>query len=318
MLYTTQEPPSLLTHARNGEAEDLQVNLRKRADSSLYYFNKVVLGYAQNIDHLHLPMCQHLQETQGKQKRGYLYPRGHFKSTNISKGYPLWRLAKDPNMRIAIVGESGPVAAKNLRDTKWHITKNEMFRWLYPELIPEDLNKTKWTDSEVLLPRNRSFDESSITTIGVGAKTTGFHYDLIIYDDIIGLVAAESPPEMEAAIEWFRLAPGLLHDPAVSEEVFVGTRWLYGDQDIYGWEMENMGEFEWLVRSAIEDEKAIFPERFSLETLAKIRKREGDYRFSCQYMNKPIPSGGSAFDSTWLQTYGVSEDLKSIEIGVVH
>lgn len=148
--------------------------------------------------------------------------------------------------------------------------------------------------------------------MGVGAKGTGFHFDLIIYDDIVGLVASQSRPEMEGAIEWFKLAPGLLHDPEASEEVMIGTRWLYGDQDLYGWEMEHMGTFEWLVRSAIENEQPIFPERFSLATLEAIRKREGDYYFSCQYMNQPIPQGGTAFDSAWLQTYGVSEDLKNI------
>lgn len=303
---------SVLELARSGAAEDLVTELRAQADRSLYYFNKVVLGYAQNVDHLHLPMCQHLQETRAIRQRGYLLPRGHFKSTNISKGYPLWRLTQDSNTRILIVGESGPVAAKALKDIKWHILNNELFQALYPELVPEDVNKTKWTDDEILLPRSQSFDESSIKTIGIGAKYTGFHHDLIIFDDPIGLVAAQSPPEMQQAIDWFKAAPGLLHDPELSEELMVGTRWCYGAQDLYGWEMENMGTYEWYTRSAIENGEPIFPERFTLDTLERIRKREGDYLFSCQYLNDPIPSGGGKLDISYLREYKQSEDGTSI------
>ncbi len=312
-------PTSVLELAKTGAAEDLRSEMRAQADASLYYFAKVILGYDKLVDYLHLPFCEHLQSTQDTRKRGYLYPRGHFKST-IFKAYVLWRVTKDLNLRVLGVGEADKIACKNLRDIKWHILNNEIFRWLYPEVIPEDLNKTKWTDNEILLPRSKSFDESTITMVGVGAKHTGFHYDLVGYDDPVGLVAAKSPPEMESAIEWFRMAPGLLHDPEVSEEIIFGTRWKYSDQDLYGWAMKNMpyrsasngkhSGFVWSVHSAEEQEdgrETLFPDRFSLETLRQINEREGDYNYSCNYLNNPIPDLSGALNIKSLKRYTIED-----------
>jgi hypothetical protein len=243
----------------------------------------------------------------------------------------LWRLCQDPETRILIVGESDTVAAKNLRDIKWNLQNNQVLKWLFPEIIPLDTNKTKWTDTEILLPRYGTYDESSITTIGVGAKTTGFHWDLIIYDDMVGEKAAKSAAEMNSAIEWFQYAPGLLNDPANGEEILIGTRWKHGDEDLYGYIMQNlqMGEldtgrkigFSWYIRAALEDEDGnadrqngspIFPERFTKDTLEEIAHREKEYKFSCQYMNDPTAPGATDFDANWLKYFQVDQDRKTL------
>src|SRR6266478_39481 len=195
--------------ATDGKVDELRHELRQRCfrkSGGLYYFVKVVMGYKELVTHFHLEFCNHIQNTIQQRKRGYLRPRGTFKSTIISKSYPLWRLAgggspiiedllrfepaeqlafyqtypeQDPrNLRIMIIGESDTVAQKNLRDPKWHLQNNDLLKWLFPELIPPDTNATKWTDDEILLPRSKSFDESTITCDGVGAKRTGFHWDL--------------------------------------------------------------------------------------------------------------------------------------------
>jgi hypothetical protein len=354
---------SVLNHkvfqlAEAGDAENLLDDLRYRALTNLYYFAKVVLGYKELSARLHLEWCEWLQSTFFLRNRGSLIPRGHFKSTIVSKSYPLWRLLKiedslvekypdleeyrayhDPNTRVLIVGESGDVGNKNLKDMKWNLLHNQLLQALFPSLIPPDINDTKWTDDEVLLPRPRSFDESSITTIGVGAKTTGKHFDLIIYDDLFGEKAAKSEAEAESVKHWFKFAPGLANNPATVEELFIGTRWKAGTGDIYGHVMATLpseedeiatqsnsvdseggrtGGFVWYVRSAIEPDPTtgeptpIFPERFSFSTLAAIRKREGEYAFSCNYLNNPVAEGLSDFDLKWLREYQVAEDGKTL------
>jgi len=320
----------IISLAKEGKAEEMYSTLKARSLGSLYFFSKMILGY-RDLAALHVEFCGKIQEDQSQRKRGYLMPRGHFKSTIISKTYPLWRLCQDPEQRILIVGESDTVGAKNLRDIKWNLVNNQVLQWLFPEIIPPDINKTKWTDNEILLPRHRSYDESSITTVGVGAKTTGFHYDIIIYDDMIGEKAAKSAAEMNSAIEWFQYAPGLLNDPANGEEILIGTRWKHGDEDLYGFIMEHLqqGElesgrkigFSWYCRAALEDEEGqpdrengtpIFPERFTKETLEEIAIREGEYKFSCQYMNQPTAPGATDFDPKWIKYFQVSDDRKTL------
>lgn len=320
----------LMQTAIEGNAEQLYEELRERSLSSFFFFTKVILSYDKLSPNLHLPFCDRIVSDESHRKRGYLMPRGHFKSTIVSKSYPLWRLIRNRNTRILIVGESEKVAGKNLKDIQHNIINNQLLRWLFPEIIPKDINKTKWSSTEILLPRDRSYDESSITTVGVGARTTGFHYDMIVYDDIIGENASQSVAAMEDAIEWFQYAPGLLDDPANGEELLIGTRWKHGNADLYGYIMEQLPEellasgrstgFTWFTRAALEndygradiDGEPIFPERFTKEVLYEIRNRQKDYKFACQYQNEPTTPGAVDFELSWIKRYVVSEDHKTI------
>ena len=47
----------------------------------------------------------------------------------------------------------------------------------------------------------------------------------------------------------------------------------------------------------------LHPERETLDTLTKIRERMGDYNFSSQYQQNPIPLGGAMVKTAWLQYY---------------
>ena len=306
--------------AETGNAEELRSSLREKAQSSLYFFSKVVLNYDALTDYFHLPFCNHIQNSIPKLKRGYLLPRGHFKSTIVAKSYPLWRLGGggysgkgDPrDLRIFLGGESSTVAEKNLRDMKWNLLHNELFQWLFPELIPPDVNNTKWTDSEILLPRTHSYDESSITADGVGAKRTGFHFDIIIYDDLIGEKAAKSEAEMQGARTWVQYATGLLNDQSTGEELFIGTRWKHGTADLYGYIMANMPEFEWYIRAVVEEGEIVFPDRFTEDKLKEIRRRQGAYKYACQYENNPTSPEGADFQPEWIKEYRIGDDNKTI------
>lgn len=302
----------VLALAEGGFTEETLSWYRERVDSSLYFFNKAVLGYPDLTPHLHQQMCRWIVDTIPDRGRGILIPRKFFKSTCV-KGYCLWRLRNNTNFRILIVGENDQVGAKNLNDIKWHIQNNKLLQALYPNLIPPDFAATKWTTSEILLPRSKSFDEPTITTIGIGAKHTGFHYDLIVYDDPIGLEAAQSAAEMERARAWFEVAPGLLDSPH-SEEIVVGTRWKDGRGDLYGWIMDELPfkrtedgpqGFKWYIRSCIENNESIFPERYPIHELEKIRKRLGPYMWSCNMMNDPTIPGNVDFEDNWVKTYHI-------------
>ena len=304
--------PDILAIAETGKAEDLYAELREKSDSSLYYFVKVVCNYRDLTEDFHLPFCKRIEDDEAKQKAGYLLGRAHFKSTIVTKMASLWWYLRNHEERILIIGESDTVAKKNLIDIKWHCLNNQLLRWLYPELKSIDPQNTKWTDAEILLPREGTYDEPTITCDGIGARRTGFHYTRIVYDDPIGEKAAQSSAIMDAAWEWIEYAPGLLHDPVLSKERWVGTRWKHGTGDIYGRAMLAMPEINWYIRSAIENEVPVFPQRFTLSILADIRNREGDYKFNCQYMNNPTAPGGADFDPKWLQEYDVDPDDPSM------
>jgi hypothetical protein len=320
--------------AKDGRADELLDLLREkclRDDGGLYYFSKVVLGYKELVPHYHLPFANKIQQSIPQRRRGYLRPRGHFKSTIAAKSYPLWRLCgggkkvgdPDPrNLRFLIVGESDEVAKKDIRDPKWHIENNQLLRALFPNIIPFDLNKVVWRDDGFEIQRPSSFDEPTIKVVGVGGKTTGFHFDVIIYDDMIGEKAAKSEAEMKTAMEWFKYAPGFANDPSTVEELIIGTRWKHGRADLYGYIMEELefnddsgrpSGFTWDVEGCYDsDGDPLFWPRFTHEVLADCLKREKTYGFSCQYLNNPTMPEGSAFNESQIKTFeiGVGADGK--------
>jgi hypothetical protein len=303
------EVPSIMQIAETGKAEDLWEELRSKSDSSLYYFAKVVMNYRDLTDHLHLPFCEEIQARMDDPLQGYLMMRGGFKSTIRTKAYMLWRYLKDHTERFLNIGASDTIAKKALIDIKWNILNNQLLRWLYPELQSVDPNSGKWTDAEILLPRDGTFDEPTITCDGINAKRTGFHYTEIIFDDPVAEVDADSPVHHEAAWAFIQYSRGLLENAETRRRCFLGTRWKHGTADVFGKIMANMlPESTWYIRSAIEDGKPTFPERLNLTTLEKIHGEMGDYKYNCQYMNRPSMPGSTDFEETWIGSYSVAED----------
>jgi len=321
----------ILELAEQGKADQLLETLRERCLApvgGLYYFAKVVLGYKDLVSHYHLPFANKIQAEMPYRRRGYLRPRLHFKSTLIAKSYPLWRIcgggwepgSPDPrNLRILIAAESDDVACKNIKDPTWHVQNNQLLRALFPEIIPPDFDKVAWRLDRIELNRPNSFDESSITAVGIGAKHTGFHYDILIFDDPIGDKAAASEAVMDAAKEWWAWAAGLANNPATFEELYAGTRWKHGKADLPGYIMEEMTHndeqgarasgYKWDVQGCYDENgNALFSPRFSNEILADIRRREGEYKFSCNFLNDPCAPEGSRFTEAMIKTFHIEVD----------
>ena len=167
-----RETSQIFQTAVTGKAEELREDLKQRALSSLYYFTKVVMGFNALSPQFHYDRCSEIQESISDLKRGFLWPRGHFKSTIVTKSYPLWRLAGggwalahpltpefdfkvaslDPrNARFFLAGESDNRVVAAMRNIKWHLESNKMLRWLFPEICPVDVNKTLWRDDAITL-----------------------------------------------------------------------------------------------------------------------------------------------------------------------
>jgi hypothetical protein len=321
--------------AASGNGDALREELRSRALSSLYYFTKVVMGFADLVPHYHLQKCLEIQNTIGMKKRGFLWPRKTFKST-ILKCYVLWRLCgggyegftdawysdptKDPrNKRWLLVGESEGRVVDAVKDIKHHILNNQMLQWLFPEIIPPDINKCKWRDDEIELNRSRHFDEGSIRAVGIDKKMTGYHGDGFFFDDVIGYTASQSVTTMDNAWSWIAACPGFINNQNDYEYVFAGTRWKFGNADIYGKYMAeqpfndtipgNPEGIKWYVYSALnEDGEPSFPERLSLIQLDQLRREMGDYLFSCQFLNSPSTPENADFPPEKIKTYRVAED----------
>jgi predicted phage terminase large subunit-like protein len=229
-----------------------------------------------------------------------LAPRSHAKTTCVSVKYPLWRLGRDTDLRILIVGKTATVAESILREIKGHIEGNLRYQQLFPGLKPG--KPEKWTDSEIIVRRRRIDKNPSISALGLHGSVIGRRADLIICDDIIDEANVTTQHQRAKVETWFNKVLMPVLEP-YGQVIVVGTRWHYAD--LYARLMENP-EYQDpnpIVLQCYMEDAPIWPERWSREDLEAKRREIGSLAFNCQYMNDPSGLEGILFKGEWLHYY---------------
>jgi hypothetical protein len=242
-----------------------------------------------------------------------LIPRNHLKSTVISVAYVLWRIVKNPAIRILLTSAVGKDARKFLKAVKWQLTNNLKIKELWPHVFVTrdmiDESKVGWNNQEITIQRQVQYEagEATVEAMGVGGNLVSRHYDLIICDDLVNNKNSKTLYMLEDTIEWFQNAHSLL-DPVSGEVVVVGTRWDYSD--LYAFLLGgHADEYSLYFATVIGTDGHIFyTQKFDADTLAGLRKIHGPYKFSCQYLNQPVDRESQSFKVSWLQYYWEEEN----------
>lgn len=318
---STIEAPAAVTPIETVKSLSLEQisTLRELALKDLYVFAKGVMGFTWLVPHIHIPLCKLLEEFETKPRAKVCIPRGWLKTTICSQAYPLWRAIKDPEIRVLLAQNTYTNACAKLRVIRKTVEGNELFRRLFPEVLPD--STCTWKADSLELKRNGTHDESTFEAAGTRTQVVSRHYNLIIEDDTVapGLneLGEESvvpvKADIEQAIGWHRLAAPLLvstQKGVKGQILVVGTRWF--KKDLLSWIDEN--ESKWYfcyTRACMENEqgepdeqgKFVYPERFDDFALQELRTALGPYMFSCLYMNQPIRSRDMIFHQDWFKYY---------------
>jgi hypothetical protein len=293
-------------HARYAQAEgdasdrteDVRLDLRKQAQKSTYVMAKAIVGFKDLIPELHGDMCQFIQGP-ARRKLG-LAPRDHLKTSVWTIADTVRVIAADSDERILIGNETATNASHFLRRIQAVWERSGMFRWLFPELLV-DVGKTKWSESEMLVPRKHDFPESTVEVMGVGGAVVSRHYSRIKLDDLVGKEASESVDVMRKTIDWYLYCESLLEKPIDPIDTY-GTRWTH--KDLYAWIMEHETGISIFHRKALRpDGTTLWPARFPAEEMLRIKHKIGNFKFSCQYQNEPFDPESVTFDPSWLRFY---------------
>lgn len=296
--------------------------MRRRAKTDLFYLGYAVLGYTRLSVGFHGHLTNWYQNHNDKQFREILLPRGHFKSTIITKadsiqtvlpddvGDQLWPRNLGTDCRLCIAHETADSASRFLYEITGQFTNNITLMGLFPECVPNP-RRNRINKTELELPRTKFWSEPTIDTMGVGAKGQGRHYNKMMLDDLIGDKARDSPTEMQTAKDWFDNIQSFFSLFAQDQFVLIGTRWAFDDLYAHAHSVYE-DQLHKYIRSVEEKDpetqepKAIFPEEFTPEKLRIIRKNTKV--FSAQYANDP-KEGGTEFDEAWLRHfYWTSKD----------
>lgn len=309
-----------LSDISEGQLKELAIQqIAQRCKTDLYYLAKNILGYSKMEPHVHQELCDYTTSIlpnpptvphnddfdPRKNLLLLLMPRGTFKSSVVTIAFSMQFILNEPNARILIDSETFGKSKAFLRELMDHLVNNEKYRevfkaihGMYPYTKKSEMKL--WTDSEVILPcRNVPKKEPTLSCAGIDVTKNGMHYDLIICDDLHSEKNVTNKEQIQQVIDHYKLAFSLL-DPG-KPMIVIGTRWDYSDlyQHIIDFEQE---DFNILKKSAYNDDGSLlFPEVLSEHELDKIKRRQGSYIFSCQYLNEPVSDENAEFKRDYIQ-----------------
>ena len=164
-------------------------------------FSKDVLGWPDINISLHKDLASWTIENK-KKRRLILIPRGHLKSSLITVGYALWKIAQNPEVRILISNATYSMATNFLYQIKNVLQRNEKFKELFGDFAEE---ADSWRENQIIISKQGwRAKEPTITVYGVGGSLTGQHYDIILLDDVVNRDTITSKDQIDKTINFYK------------------------------------------------------------------------------------------------------------------
>lgn len=254
-------------------------------------------------------------------KRCLILPRGTTK-TSLVEGLCGQRLLRDPNTAVLWTSEEKKLANRVCNDLAERLA-SEAVELRYGRIRGDrDWTFEHFSSAQRTKPRK----EPSFMTSGVDVPIQGWHFDLIICDDLQGLTNC-TPDGIEKVAQYLNLLWPVLNPGG--ELIWICTRWDFDDvasrilkewgtsPDV--WDLPPTGrgylgatahpgdekffrEFDPQNHEPVSQivvDRPLFPSVLDEHTLSELRKDPprgmGLYNYSCQIENNPLPSEGALF-----------------------
>jgi predicted phage terminase large subunit-like protein len=248
-------------------------------------------------------------------------PPRSLKSICASVAFPAWALGRKPGLRIVCASYGQDLSNKLARDTFAVMTAP----WYQRAFA------TRLASNRMAADDFHTTGRGSRKATSVGGPLTGLGGDIVIIDDPVKPDEAMSEVQRNNANLWFdNTLYSRLNDKRTGAIVIIMQR-LHLD-DLVGhvlekedWEVVNLpaiaAEDEtWNYQTLfgpVEHTRApgdvLHPEREPAEVLQALRRTLGEYAFSAQYLQAPVPLGGGIVKSEWLAYYEPQDKPDSFE-----
>lgn len=208
---------------------DADRKLREQCLGSIFWTAWYLCGYRKLSMVLHLAMTLWLQRAiaSGLRRLLVMIPRDYFKTSALGIAHVVNFLLNNPEAAVLYVMHNHTTAADKM-DEVMAAFESAMMARLFPEYAVTEANKAglKWTSGRFTIPRESGpRGRPSVTVAGITTGTTGHHFDLIIWDDIIKGDSDEAASQLEAAKRKIRTVIYLLKDKKKNVILVMGTLW---------------------------------------------------------------------------------------------
>ena len=243
-------------------------------------------------------------------------PPGSGKTEIITKFFPVWALATNPQLQFIVTGYSASLTQSFASEARDYY-KSKTLKKIFPEISP--VRKDQDTKSEW----KNEFGGKYYAT-GAGGSITGHRANIFIIDDPIKPDEALSDVKRTKVNRWYdNTVVSRLFNPLKDAIIIIMQR--THEDDLCGHlmykEQHDTGEkWDTLILPAIatEDEKhrkageALQKNRYPIEALDKIKKSYGEANFSAQYQQDPVDKEAQYFHEEFFN-YFVLKDLQSMK-----
>lgn len=291
-----------LTSTPNLSLQEAQGELRDRSLASLYYFCKAVLGMKDLTPGLHGELCDFISDDTRIRKVVQM-SRAHLKTYVAGIGDTLHRivrflegaddLSKDYfEFPILYMMSTAMNARKVSRLMASTFDEASVFHWLHPNIVqgPEwnkDCRQFDFLDSA-----GKTIRRATVDFRGIEARLSSNHYRLIKMDDIHAAEEAmDSPPAVTTVVSRYEHSDSLVIEPLKDPIHLIGSPCSLHPPDVYVTIADKEKDrYVWFVRPCYDKAtgQPAWPERFPRSVLEAIRRKEGDVKFSYQYLLDPI------------------------------
>jgi predicted phage terminase large subunit-like protein len=222
-----------------------------------------------------------------------LLPPRHGKSELASRRLPAYILGRQPDKEFISVSASADLATDFGRDVR-NLINSPQYKCIFNTSLAEDSQaKNKW----------RTQDGGGYYAVGVGGHFMGKGADFLLIDDPFSSMAdAQSENKRKEVWDWYigtaynRLEPG-------GAVILINHR--MHDDDLSGKIISHAAsggdKFEIVKMPAVSDVgEALWPDRYPLTAIERIRANSIPRYFSALYQQEPIPDTGDYFKREWL------------------
>lgn len=290
--------------------QDISIEqVRDACKNSLHFLCTKMLGF-QDWDKVHDDIEKFLNRK--SRKKMILIPRGHLKTSVVTKAFSIQQVLRNPNVRILIANQVWDKAREMLYEIKQMFSDKSDLPKIFGQFVSD-----RWREDDIVVrQRTRALAAPTIGTSGVEAELTSSHYDVVILDDLQGLQNYQTPEQREKVKRYYRSMMDLLEPGGLL--IVIGTRWHL--DDVYQYIIDEESDyFDITVRKVIENGQIIFPRKFNkkfdpqtkswvetqvptMDFINYLKKRPSE-EFASQYMNEPIDSENQIFKKEYFKYY---------------
>jgi hypothetical protein len=217
------------------------------------------------------------------------------KSENISIARVLWEIGRNPNIRIAIISATGSGSRRLMTSIAKYIELSDEYHDVFPDIRPG----STWNSDQLTVERQSYSKDPTVQAFGVHhGSVLGARIDLFILDDILCEENTWSPYMRIRTWDWIQsTVVGRLD--ADSRIIAIGNVWTKDDSlhmfAAMGWHSERFSLIN-------DDGSALWPEKFPLDVLEKIKARDLiPAEFARQFLCIPRSNGDSICKEEWIK-----------------